>query len=220
MSGDEVLSVLLEQRRRQTRWSLRHRTWVMLVVLLGLGVSVVGGYAALTLWRDGARPSALKLVVLAYGVLSFGGVLIAWALWLLRARTRVVPYFARELGRYPGESSVAFGRGHHLYRHSALLDRTAVSLGVQPLSAFGFGDDLYGQPVRWSPAAEGLRTVEALRGAVTADSDVARDLGALATALKVAADHGVEFALLLRLGAGDLQSAAVFEPRERIGRFW
>jgi hypothetical protein len=224
MPAPEVLPALLEQRRHQIRAGRARRIAVLLVALVGVSLSALGLYASAALWGTGLRPSTLTLIVLAYGLLAFGAVLVAVLAWPLGARCRIVPYFAREIGRYPGTTSMAFARGHELYRQSAALDRLARALGVTPLSAFGFGDDLYGQPVRWSAAAEGLRTVTALRGAMAANAaaprGVADDLDALASPLRVAAEHGVEFALLLRVGGGDLQSAAVFEPRARVGRFW
>lgn len=220
MRPTDVLPALLEQRRHQARVLRPRRIRVLLVTLVGFGLSALGLYASASLWGEGLRPSTLKLVVLVYGALAFGGVLVAALIWPWRARCRVVPYFAREMGPYPGATSVAFGRGHDLYRKSAELDRIAAALGVAPLSAFGFGDDLYGQAVRWAPAADGLRTVTALRADASLAPGVAADLDALASVLRVAAEQGVEFALLLRVGGGDLQSAAVFEPRERIGRFW
>src|SRR5207249_9305298 len=100
----------------------------------------------------------------------------------------------------------------------------AAAVGVRPVPAFGFGDDLCEQPVHWSPRSEGLRTVEALRaglgGRPSAGADIARGLGALASVLRIAVAQGVGFALLLRLGGGDAQSAGVFEARSRVGRFW
>ncbi len=224
MTADGVLPALLEQRRHQTRSALTRRGWVLLVSLLGLGLSALGLFASISSWREGVRPSPLTLIVLAFGFISFGVVLGACLIWLFRAKARIVPYFARELGPYPGESAVAFGRGHDLYRSSAALDRLAATLGVRPLSTFGFGDDLYEQPVHWSPPSEGLRTVEALRaglgGCPSAGPDIARDLDALASVLRIAVAQGVGFALLLRLGGGDAQSAGVFEARSRVGRFW
>jgi hypothetical protein len=216
----DLLPALLEQRRHQVRAGRARRIAVLLVALLGAGLSAFGLHAAASLWGRGLRPSTLALIALAYGLLAFGGVLVAALVWPLRARCRIVPYFARAMGPYPGETSAAFARGHDFYRQSAALDRLARTLGVTPLSAFGFGDDLYAQPVRWAPASDGLRTVTTLREAVAADTGLARDLDALASVLRVAADRGVEFALLLRVGGGDLQSAAIFEPRARIGRFW
>jgi hypothetical protein len=216
----DVLPALLEQRRHQSRTMRARRIVVLVVALMGAGLAGLGVYAAVALWGEGLRPSTLTLIVLAYGLLIFGGALVALLVWSVAARCRIVPYFAREMGSYPGETSVAFGRGHDLYRESAALERLAVTLGVRPLSAFGFGDDLYAQPVRWSPASDGLRTVGALRGHPSVSPGVAGDLDALAATLRIAADRNVEFALLLRVGGGDLQSAAVFEPRARAGRFW
>jgi hypothetical protein len=197
MGPTDVLPALLAQRRHQVRTAFTRRSWILL--------------------------PALSVALLAFGLLVFGWMLMWGLAWPFVARGRIVPYFAREIGPYPGASAAAFRRGHDLYRHSAALERLAGRLGVTPLSAFGFGDDLVGQPVRWSAAADGLRTVTALHAAVAADAAadaVAGDLDALARALRSAAEHGVGFALLLRVGGGDLQSAAIFEPRARIGRFW
>ncbi|HZF04383.1 MAG TPA: hypothetical protein VE932_08645 [Patescibacteria group bacterium] len=220
MPPPDVLPALREQRRHQVRAGRARRITVLLVAFVGVSLSALGLHASAALWGEGLRPSTLRLLVLAYGFLAFGGVLAAALVWPFFARCRIVPYFAREMGSYPCETSAAFARGHELYRQSAALDGLTRTLGVTPLSAFGFGDDLYGQPIRWSPAADGLRTVTAVRDAVSADSGVTRDLDTLASVLRVAADRGVGFALLLRVGGGDVQSAAVFEPRVRRGRFW
>src|SRR5438876_5038520 len=59
-----------------------------------------------------------------------------------------------------------------------------------------------------------------LGGCPSAGPDIARDLDALASVLRIAVAQGVGFALLLRLGGGDAQSAGVFEARSRVGRFW
>ncbi len=216
----DVLPALLEQRRHQARAMRARRIAVLVVTVVGAGLAGLGTYAAVALWGEGLRPSTLTLIVLAYGLIVFGGVLVALLVWPFTARCRIVPYFARALGSYPGPSSGAFARGRALYRDSAALERLADTLGVRPLSAFGFGDDMYGQPVRWWPAAEGLRTVTALRGDPSLGAGAADDLDALGAVLRIAAERGVDFALLLRVGGGDLQSAAVFEPRARIGRFW
>src|SRR5438552_17366952 len=112
MTADGVLPALLEQRRHQTRSALTRRGWVLLVSLLGLGLSALGLFASISSWREGVRPSPLTLILLAFGFISFGVVLGACLIWLFRAKARIVPYFARELGPYPGESAVAFGRGH------------------------------------------------------------------------------------------------------------
>jgi len=224
MPPPDILPALLVQRRHQIRAGRTRRIVVLLVSFTGVSLSALGLYASATLWGAGLRPSTLTLIVLAYGLLAFGAVLIAAVVWPLRARCRIVPYFAREMGPYPSTMSMAFTHGHELYRHSAALERAACAMGVTPLSAFGFGDDLYAQRVHWSAAADGLQTVTTLHGAAMADTATPRglvdDLDALASALRAAAEQGVDFALLLRVGGGDLQSAAVFEPRARVGRFW
>ncbi len=220
MPPREVLPALLAQRRHQIRAGRARRIAVLLVTLVGVGLSGLGLHASAALWGEGLRPSTLSLSVLAYGLLAFGGVLVAALVWPFGARCRVVPYFVRAMGPYPGATSAAFSCGHELYRQSAPLDRLAAALGVTPLSAYGFGDDLYGQPVRWSPASEGLRTIAVLYAAPSLGVGVVADLDALASVLRIAADSGVDFALVLRVGGGDVQSAAVFEPRARVGRFW
>jgi hypothetical protein len=97
-----------------------------------------------------------------------------------------------------------------------------VTLDVPPLSSFGFADDVYGQEVRWHPASEGRRTVGALaRGLddrLRSVPAVAEDLDALATALGVAGQREVAFALMLRLGPDSLQVVSTMERRQ--GRFW
>src|SRR5690606_10699345 len=87
------------------------------------------------------------------------------------------------------------------------LDAVAIAEGVQPLSAFGFNDDLYGQALTWHSADEGLQTVTALRKAVEthrlslprADS-VLEDLQKLQHAFSRAAEQDIPFCLLLRHG--------------------
>jgi hypothetical protein len=91
------------------------------------------------------------------------------------------------------------------------------------LSAFGFADDYYEQPVRRHPAAEGVRTAETLRQVPSLQRplapEVAGDLEALASVLRVAAERGVDFSLVLRLDKRDsLQVISSMQPRE--GRFW
>jgi hypothetical protein len=109
------------------------------------------------------------------------------------------------------------------YTESVVLEELAERLGVKPLSSFGFTDDYYEQEVRWHPASEGLRTVEALlrgRGSLpVASPGVAEDLQALASVVRTAAEQRVGFSLVLRLHAKD--SMQVVRTREvRQGSFW
>jgi hypothetical protein len=91
---------------------------------------------------------------------------------------------------------------------------------VRPLSDFGFEDDLCGETVRWHAAADGLATVEALRADVGERApDLALDLDALASVLRLAAERGVAFSLLLRVG-DDHGQGALDESEARQGRLW
>lgn len=104
----------------------------------------------------------------------------------------------------------------------AVVDALADRQGVRRLSEFGFADDYYGQEVRWFSAAEGVRTVKALRAAVDpAARDTAAlraDLEALGVALQAAVDEGVDFCLTVRLWPDSLQVVMTREPRQR--GFW
>jgi hypothetical protein len=162
-------------------------------------------------------------VLLGGAAAFFGWALVGWLTWPLRIRPRIVPYFARPLAEHGGETSRAFRRGRGLYREIIALDELATALGVTRLSAFGFAYDHYGQEVRWHAAAEGRRTVEALRhglGApLRAAPDVAGDLEALAAALRVAEERGIDWSLVLRLNRKDsLQAVSTLEGRQ--GSFW
>ena len=87
----------------------------------------------------------------------------------------------------------------------------------------GFSHDLYEQEVRWHAPSDGLRTVEALRQNAGAQSNapraVIRDLEALTSILRVAAERNVEFSLVLRLHANDsMQGVCTREVRQ--GSYW
>ncbi len=164
-------------------------------------------------FREMGRPNLWVLFLVVFEV--FFGLplvhLLRWPKWPFRLQPRIVPYFARRLGEFGGKTSAAFRRGRGVYTQIVALDRLAGARGVRPLSAFGFADDHYEQPVHWYPAAEGLRTVQALRqvcaeGALAA-RDVPEDLDALAAVLRAAADESVEFSLVLRLYKKDSLSS-------------
>jgi hypothetical protein len=222
-SPSEVLAVLSEQVRHQVRFTRQRMTWwIPWIFVLGLGVSILGLIPSIAEFREGGSPSP-TLLVFAFFALFFASVVISWLIGPFPIRPRIVPYFVRELGKYGGTTMAAFPRGAGLYREIVALEQLAESHGVTPLSAFGFGYDHYEQEVRWHPAAEGLRTAEALRQGVGAHlpaaPDVARDLEALASVLRVAADQAVDFSLVLRLHAKDsMQVVCTREVRQ--GSFW
>lgn len=156
--------------------------------------------------------------------LLFGGALGAFAAWCALAyfrprsifQVRVVPYFERQVGGIR-----TFLAGSALARHWERLDDLARELDSDPLSAFGFAEDLEGEPVIWHDAAKGYDTVEALRQRierewVTRDLDLLRDLDALAHALSRAAEQRIRFSLLVWVGDG----TSPMEMARRTGTFF
>ena len=160
-----------------------------------------------------------KIVFLGFFWVFFGLLVVSPLNWL-RLKPGIIPYFAQALGPYGGQSSTAFHRGRGLYQEIDVLDQLARNLGVKALSEFGFADDYYNQEVVWHSAAEGLRTAEALeRGAANDPAhNLADDLAALASVLRVAAEQGGQFCLVLRIGKDSLQSVSAMEGRQ--GKFW
>ena len=218
-SQGDAAAILAEQCRHQVR-SVRERMpwWIAWIFVAGFCFASLGLFASVASFReDGAL--TFRLFLFAFFVLLFGWAILQWLL-PFRPRPRIVPYFARELGAYAGETMIAFPRGRSLYLEIETLDERARALGVKPLSAFGFAYDHFGQEVRWHPAAEGLATVAALRKAQGSHpGDVARDLDVLASVLGAAAAKDVPFSLVLRLHAKDsMQMVCTREVRQ--GSFW
>jgi hypothetical protein len=203
----------------QARWTPWWTPWIFVV---GLGISILGLIPSITAFRaDGSQ--TLSVAVFALFSALFGWAVILRLVGPFLLRPRIVPYFAREVGPYGGETMTAFRRGRGLYREIEALEKLSQALGVTPLAAFGFAYDHYEQKVEWHRATAGVRTVEALRkglGALGATApDVALDLDALASVLRAAAERGVDFALVLRLDAKDsMQAVCTREARQ--GSFW
>lgn len=223
MTQSDVVAILSEQRRHQLRVHRERMTWwIPWIFVIGLGVSILGLISSIAAFRaDGSQTVSVAVFALFSGL--FGWTVVLWLIGPFLLRPRIVPYFARELGSYGGETMTAFWRGRGLYQEIVALEQLARTLGVNPLAAFGFGYDHYEQKVEWHPASEGLRTVDALRqglGTVGPTArDVALDLDALASVLRTAADLGVDFSLVLRLYAKDnMQAVSTREVRQ--GSFW
>ena len=221
--GSDVRAVVEEQRKRQLRFHLKQAAWIAWVPVVGFGLSSLGLMAARTLAQDGMALSTAKLMFLWFGFVSFGLALAALLTQPFRLKTRIVPYFVRQIEEHGGGSTRAFVRGRGLYRDIVALEDLAGTLGVTPLSAFGFADDYYGQTVHWHAASEGLRTAEALRQALNTRlpgaRDASDDLDALASVLRIAANRGVDFCLTVRIQRKDsLQVVSSMEVRH--GRFW
>jgi hypothetical protein len=220
---EDVVAHLSEQCRHQVRLARKRMTWwIPGIFVLGLGVSILGLIPSIAAFRAQGSPALLLFVFAFFGVF-FGWVVVLWLIWPVFIRPRIVPYFARELGPYGGKTMIAFPRGRGLYREIVALEQLAGTLGVQPPSAFGFAYDYWEQEVHWHAASEGLRTAEALRHGLGAHlltaPGVADDLDALASVLRVAADRGIDFSLVLRLHAKDsMQAVCTREVRQ--GSFW
>lgn len=195
--------------------------WILGLFVVGACVSVFGLVLSVqTLSEDGPT---VRLLLFGLSAMFFVWGLVLWLTAPLWIEPRIVPYFDRELGQYGGTTMAAFHRGRALYREIAALERLAQTVGATPLSAFGFAYDHYDQVVQWHPASDGLRTVDALRRALAAESVVAPgladDLEALAGVLRAANEQGVQFSLVLRLHAKDsMQAVCTREVRQ--GSFW
>jgi hypothetical protein len=206
-----------EQCRHQVR-IVRERMpwWISSIFAAGFVFSALGLFTSVASYREDGSITA-KLVAFAIFFLLFGWAVVQMLL-PFRPKPRIVPYFAAELGALGGDTMTAFARGRGLYLQLAALDALAHSLGVKPLSAFGFAYDHFGQQVHWHPASDGFATVEALRREPGSPA-VAQDLDALASVLRVAVEKSVPFSLVLRLHAKDsLQVVCTRETRQ--GSFW
>ena len=115
---------------------------------------------------------------------------------------RIMPYFQRSLGEID-----TFLVGKALVRSLKQLDAVAVDKGVQPLSSFGFKDDLRGETLVWYAPSEGLQTVEALLNELerleipeAIRNGILKDLCSWKDALQRASTENVQFCILLRHG--------------------
>ena len=221
--GADLPEVLAAQFRHQLRLHNRRMMWwICWIFVIGLVVAIVGLIPAIATAVGRGSPTP-GLFVFACFVMLFGWAVVMWLTAPLAIKPRVVPYFARELAPPGGATMVGFRRGRRLYLEMGALDRLAGSLGVRPLSDFGFAYDHFEQEVSWHPAREGLRTISALQrgleGVPRTAPGLAEDLDALAETVSEAAERGVEFSLVLRLHTKDsLQTVCTLEVRQ--GSFW
>jgi len=218
MNAKEKLGQQLQRQLQIDR--VRGTWWIPWIFVIGFCVSALGLFIAVASYLDG-RPKWLMIILFVFFFLQFAAAVILWLTSPLRIKPRIVPYFARKLGDYGGANSAAFKRGRALYLEIDVLEKFAAASNVTPLSAFGFADDYYEQQVQWHGADDGLRSVTALRRGLAAqtESELAHDLAALEAALRIAAEQGVEFCLLLRRLKKDSRQA-VEAGELRSGRFW
>lgn len=192
-----------------------------LFFLVGLGFAVPGARAAtINFIADGRTlaPGASAAILIGFS-LYLGGYFVGVLWFWLLASARLVPYFERPLNSRTKE---AFKRGFALAKKFEGLERRASQLGVAPLSAFGFGDDMLGQAVVWHAADAGLRTVRALVASCQQDAldpKLLEDLQAVEAALEKAEAAAVRFSFVLRLGS-DANGPQNAELCQRKGAFW
>lgn len=196
----------------------RHReviraTWRFALWTIGLtgGPTIVLAIAAIYWhWQGAVVPAAIAAAIFLVATYKVAFLSLWHSYWYVR----VIPYFERPVGGID-----TFLRGAALAHHMQQLDALAAETGTTRLSAFGFGDDLFGETVVWHTAGDGLRSVRALLEAVELRpdrvehvQDVIGDLRHMAEALRKARDHEIRFSLLLR--HGNSTSALEWEKRQ------
>lgn len=213
-------------------------------LLLGLVLALAGLRAAVInfLAKTETLASEISTAILLGFTLLLGAYFIKVLRFWLTAPARLVLYFERPLeaktrlhfkktvaigdlkaGSEPLETTTwdAFKRGFALVKGFDVLERRASHLGVPPLSAFGFGDDLLGQIAVWHNAADGLKTVQTLLASSrqqALDLNLLQDLEALAAVLAKAETATVRFAVVVRIGTDEWISHAEMDQRK--GSFW
>lgn len=188
--------------------------------LVGLGLAVPGARAASINFAGTRTLGAGVSAAILIGFSVYLGAYFVVVLWFWPlASARLVPYFEKPLNSTARE---AFKRGFALVREFDGLERRASQLGVTPLSAFGFGDDMLGQAVVWHTADDGLKTARALVASFQQeghDSNLLEDLQALEAALEEAEAAAVRFSFVVRLGS-DANGVQNAELCQRKGAFW
>lgn len=193
-------------RRSYIRWAVAVVGPLFLLALLGTACAAF----ALSELRSGIEIA--RLVALALLTAYFG--MILWLSLHIARETSIVPYFKTELGGIH-----TFAQGHAVAQSCQALDAMALENGLSPLSAFGFNDDLAGEPLVWHPAANGLVTISGLLSvlrdrpqSLKRQEQLVRELTAIRDALQKASDREVPFCLLLR--CGDVTSSVEWERRQ------
>lgn len=194
------------ERRTAIRWTLSFIGPLFLLALFG---SICAAYAV-SVFRGG-KGSLLLCGLL--GLAAYFGLILVLGL-RVAAQTTIVPYFQKPLGDIH-----TFAQGHAVARSCQALDGLAAGLGLTPLSAFGFNDDLAGETVNWHPPAQGLATISGLLAAlrdhpetIPRQDRLIKELTAIEHALQKAVACDVPFCLLLR--TADVTSSLEWERRQ------
>jgi hypothetical protein len=193
-------------QREAVRWSLGCMGPFLLLAILGAGCSLYAWHSA---GRGPLWWSTIGLLIfVAYFVyLLITGLFPAW-------QTTIVPYFESS----PGHINT-FGRGKYLARNCQNLDRIAIEQGFDPMSAFGFYDDLFGETVVWHDSHRGLATFSAIRsvleqnpGKIPFQAQTLEEIALVEESLHLAAQKQIRFSLLLRMC--DVTNAQEWEIRQ------
>ncbi len=142
-------------------------------------------------------PAIAAAIFLVFGLLNGLG-----SLYDTYRYVQVIPYFERRL-----DEIQTFLAGQTMARTMNQLDAIAMEQNVQPLSTFGFADDLCGETLQWHDPNVGLKSIAAISRRIE-DSDVPTtiltplldDLKKWQHALERAASENVAFCVLLRHG--------------------
>ncbi len=216
---------------------LRRRAAAATAVHVVLLLAFIGGMAVTVVVNvENFRFARSRGAGIISGVAAAIGLVLVWHLVRVivdtaRRSARVVPYFREKDFRGKVDRGVspecreAFRSGHGLVSDLPLLDALAREIGVTPLSAFGFDDDLFGDRPKWTELSEGLRTTAALATAVAnrdlrdrLSSTTLEDLRNLQAALHRASETQKWFSLIARYGADEFISGVEMSKRE--GGFW
>lgn len=109
----------------------------------------------------------------------------------------IAPYFERRVGDIH-----TYSRGKALGMLCPKLDELASTLGINPISSFGFADDFYGGTPVWHDATEGLRTFSALKQELERrggqqDPALNEEMRLIIEALEKAAAQSIRFCLVI-----------------------
>lgn len=191
-----------ERFRRVKRYSIVVTGVTGCLFLVGVAGAVLGSIPPLVAAISGA-------LFILFGFIGSIGSIYATSRYV-----QIIPYFQRRLGGID-----TFLAGHTLVRYLNQLDGIAMNQNVQPISSFGFADDLLGEEVVWHDPKIGLQTIGRIQAALnqldipnTIKRALLSDLAKWRQALERAVAEQVLFCVLLR--HGNSTSAHEWEVRK------
>lgn len=175
-----------------------------------------GVTGALSLWTGASLVwdfhNPLAPLAPIFGALWIYSTVVAFATRDDAKIARVVPYFPKEAAHVEADTHF---HGHALARRFEFLEGRAREMSLEPLSLFGWADDLSGQQLAWHDATRALATVAALLEVSASDPELKADLTRLHEALTSAHEVKAPFCLLLLHG----QSTSGWQMDTRRGNF-